>query len=402
MGNNARRLLEYTKEQLLSLLFRYANRTSSKDFTRQSKLGFENTALIILKMVKKSIKAELMSFFYQVDKETEIPSRQAFSQAREKISYRAFKDFFEKSCEVAVTGDAREYKGYRVFAVDGTSFGVGAQSKLSGYFGESTSIKGKAMCRISAVVDVINDSIVNAAVSPYSTGERALAQGEIEELKAVWNALFVFDRGYLSEELIRRIMSNGQKFLMRLASNAGRIAVRDGDGLRRHSFELPGGGTETLLTNIPEEEMSDDELAALYTKRWGAETKYLELKDRIQIDNLSGESANIVLQDIYSALYISNLVSFICYESDETIKDRTMGKENKYEQKTNRTTCISALRNRFIDICLLDNPYKRNIALERLFRDVSRDVIYVNKSKPRPRNKRTIKNSRKHKPKNIL
>ena len=407
MKNNAKTILEYTQQELKSLIFRYTHKTSPRHFTRSSILGFESTALLILHMIKKSIKVELMDYFYQKSKEIEIPSRQAFTQAREKISYLAFKDFFEKSCELAVKSeDAKLYKGYRLFAIDGTSFVVGMLNKLSEYFGQSTSIKGKAMCRISGVVDVCNDCMVNADVSPYSVGERALAIGQIEELKTVSNALFLFDRGYWSPELVGGIIKNGQKFLMRLASNNGKASVTDESGndltLRCYSFILPGGEKETLLTNISEEEMPDEELADLYAKRWGVETKYLELKDRLQIDKLSGESVNIVLQDIYSTLYISNLVAFICYEADEAVRERTTGKGNKYEQKTNRSTCISAIRKRFIDICLLDDPVILDAALERLFNDISKDVTYINKSKPKPRNKRLIKEARRSNFKAVL
>ena len=144
MINNAKELLDYTIRQLRSILFHYEYRTSPEYFSRKSILGFENTAVMILQMVKKSIKVELMNYFYQLDKELEIPSRQAFSEARNKISCLAIKDFFEKSCELAVTGNgARLYKGYRLFAVNGTSFVVGMLEKLSEHFGESTTVTGR-------------------------------------------------------------------------------------------------------------------------------------------------------------------------------------------------------------------------------------------------------------------
>ena len=407
MKKTGNELLSYTREQLLSLVFRYTCKTSAEHFTRKSILDFENTARLILKMIKKSTKAELMDYFYQIDEELEIPSRQALSQAREKISYLAFKDFFDKSCELATKGEeARLYKGYRIFAVDGTSCIVGLLSKLSEYFGQSTTVPGKAMCRISAVVGVLNDCIVNAAVSPFSIGERSLAIEQIKELKSVSNSLYLFDRGYWPPELVCDIINSGQKFLMRLASNTGRTTVTDENGnelkLRRYSFVLPGGNEEILLTNIPEEEMSDDELACLYMKRWGAETKYLELKARLQIDKFSGESANIILQDIYSTMYISNLTAFICFEADEIIEEKTAEKGNKYEQKANRAICIAALRKRFVDLCLLENPVKRGMALERLYNDISKSVTYINKSKPRHRDKYKIKNTRKTNTKSVL
>ena len=399
MTNNVNAAVEYTTKQIGSYLFKIEHRTSPQHFTRESDLGFKNTALLILRLIKKSLKAELMDYFYQHSDVEKIPSRQAFSQAREKLSYLAFKDFFEKTCELAVdNGNDRLYKGYRIFAVDGTVFAVGDLTKLSSYFGATTTIKDKAMCRINAIVDVLNDCIVNASVSPFCVGERALAIDQIKQLEHVRHALFLFDRGYWSPVLAATIMQGGQKFLMRLPSNVHNIVVKDADGnvipLRRYTFVLPGGDTEILLTNIAETEMSDDELAALYTRRWGVETKYLELKDRLQINKLSGESINTVLQDIYATMYVSNLVAFMCYESDEAIKAREADKNNLYKQKTNRTTCISTFRRRFIDICLILDTPTRNDALKRLYQDISKDVVYIGKSKPRPRNVRQIKASR--------
>lgn len=264
MRNAKNLLLNYTRQQIASFMFQLKHKTAEQHFTRESPLGFERVALIILNLVKKSAKVELMNFFHQADKALETPSRQAFTQAREKISFLAIKDFFEKSCELAVNSDgAKLYNGYRLFAIDGTSFIVGKLNKLASYFGESTSVKGSAMCRISGVIDIMNDCIVDALVSPFSVGERALAISQVKQLSPVSNALFLFDRGYWSPELVAAIITNGQKFLMRLASNVGESSVSI-DGLRKYSFSLPSGKTEILLTNLTAEEMPDDELAYLY------------------------------------------------------------------------------------------------------------------------------------------
>ena len=394
MKDKAKELLARTKDRLASIIFKITHRTAPEHFTRKSALNFKNTALLILNLVKKSIKAELMNYFYQVDKEAEIPTRQAFSQAREKISYRAFQDFFELSCQLAVDDDSALFKGYRLWAFDGTSFAVGGLEKLKGYFGESTTLPGKAMCRISGVVDVLEDCIVNASVAPFRTGERALAIAQIKELSAVCRVIYLLDRGYWSPKLVDAVTESGQKFLMRIAKENLEAAIKK--GLRVHTFTLPGGNEEILVTNLSSDEILDDELAWLYAKRWGIETKYLELKARLQIDQFSGESINTVLQDIYSTLYISNLVAFTCSEADKMIRQKTQTKENKYPQKANRSTCIGAYRKRFIDLCCLDDPSSQSAALDKLYKDISRDVSYPGKSKPRPRNKRQIKEARSH------
>jgi hypothetical protein len=359
-----------------------------------------------LNLIKKAIATEIMDYFDKLSEQDELPTRQALSDARNKISYLAFKEFFDESCRLAVGAkEAKTYKDYRLYSCDGTSFFVGDMkyASLREYFDVATTVEGRVMCRIGGIVDVLNDCIVSAMVAPFSRGERSIVIEQIKELCAVKNALFLFDRGYWSPDLIKEILNNKQKFLMRLASNTGNTIVEDELG-ELHAFRkvfvtLPSGEIETLLTNLSEEEVSDEELAWLYTKRWGVETKYLELKSRLEIGNLSGKTANIVLQDIYSTLYISNLVAFISSETDKIIEERTAGKDNKYDQKAKRSRCISALRSRFVKICLNPNPLARAQLLNQLARDISRDVAYIGKSKSKPRSKRKIKEARLRNPK---
>ena len=398
-------LLSYSLKQLTSYVFMVAHRTSAAHFTRECKMGldFKNVMMILLRMVKKSAKVELMDTYYSMDKQASSPSRQAFREAREKISHLAIKDLFDKSCELVVDMDSpKQHLGYRLFAIDGTTFVVGDSNneELVKHFGESSSVKDKAMCRLSCVVDVLDDTIVDAHPAPFNQGERVLAVKQVQKLGGTADALFLFDRGYWSESLVQVIVNNNQKFLMRLQSNNPKTGITDEGGnfvgLRRYSFILPSGTKEILITNISEDEMSDNGLATLYAKRWGIETKYLELKDRLQIDKFSGQSVNIILQDIFATLYISNLVSFIADTANETIKAKTSGKDNKYQQKVNKSVSIAALRTRFIDICLSDSPIQMQIGLVNLQRDIAKNVIYKDKSKPRPRDKRKIKASRQH------
>jgi hypothetical protein len=348
-----------------------------------------------------------MDFFYSADAVQKVPTRQAFSKARDKISYRAFKDFFDKSCELVVDYETPKlYKNYRLMAIDGTSFVVGKLEDLSEYFGTSTTVPGKSMCRISAVVDVLDDSIGNAIVAPFSKGERELAIHQVKSLKNVSNALFLFDRGYWSAKLVADICDNNQKFIMRLQSSNTKSSVTGSDGceinLRRHKFTLPSGIEEVLITNLSTEEMTDNELADLYPKRWGVETKYLELKDRLQIDKFSGTSSNSVLQDIFSTLYMSNLIAFICHSANQIVEEKESAKDNKYKQKVNKSTCIATFRRRFVDICVLDDTIKQQARLDKLYRDLSSCVVYKEKSKSRHRDKRKLKHARAHYRKPIL
>ena len=391
MSKRAIELVNRTKNKIEQRKFVLKHRTAPGHFTKKATLNFKNTSQLILSLIKDTIKVELMNYFDQFEEKIISPSKNAFNLAREKINYSAFKELFSESCDLAIEEDDKTklYKGYRLFANDGTSFIVGPLEKLKEFFGESTTVAGKAICRISGIVDVLNNVIIDAAVSPFSVGERALAIGQIEKLAYITNALYLYDRGYWSSELVACIIKNRQKFLMRLASNTGKTIVRDENGtpypLRRCSFILPNGELEVLLTNIPADEMTDDELIRLYTKRWGIETKYLELKERLHLDVINSSSINIILQDIYSALYFSNLVAFICEDADDIISEKIIGKNYKYDQKANRANCIAILRKRFVRLFLLDDTERQKKEFQHIVDEISRCKTYIGKSKPRPR-----------------
>ena len=115
MKEKLRETVGYTEAQIRSIEFKHTYRRAPAHFSRESKLNFENTAMIVLNAVKKSIKVELMNYFNQTEIEGLSPSRQAFTEAREKIDYNAFRDLFEKTCELSLKDkDAQLFKGYTV------------------------------------------------------------------------------------------------------------------------------------------------------------------------------------------------------------------------------------------------------------------------------------------------
>ena len=59
--------------------------------------------------------------------------------------------------------------------------------------------------------------------------------------------------------------------------------------LRIVTITLENGTKETLLTNLPKELMTIDDLKYIYGKRWGIETNYNTLKNRFYIENYSSK-----------------------------------------------------------------------------------------------------------------
>ena len=109
MSDRAGALIDYTKEQMQSFVFKITHRTLPSHFTQtaNSPLNFRNTMMLLFRMIKKSTKCTakkgggeaefcevkftgvgLMDFFYkaQADKEFEVPSRQAFAKAKRRLT----------------------------------------------------------------------------------------------------------------------------------------------------------------------------------------------------------------------------------------------------------------------------------------------------------------------------
>ena len=72
---------------------------------------------------------------------------------------------------------------------------------------------------------------------------------------------------------------------------------------------LDSGETELLLTGLKDRRMDISAYKDLYFARWGVETKFSELKHKIEIENFTGRRTLTLLQDFYSSVWLSNLIS---------------------------------------------------------------------------------------------
>lgn len=113
--------------------------------------------------------------------------------------------------------------------------------------------------------------------------------------------------------------------------------------LRVIKFELENGTVETLITNIPPQDHTIEELIELYTWRWKIEGKFREIKLLLKVEDFSGKKPVAVKQDFYASLCMSNLVSAIKKESDRMIREENREKKLKHGYQTNRNFLIGQL-----------------------------------------------------------
>ena len=162
--------------------------------------------------------------------------------------------------------------------------------------------------------------------------------------------------------------------------------------IRVLKVEIPGGTTETLLTNLPETLLPRENAAELYFKRWAVETAFDTLKSKLQLENFSGKTEVSVRQDFYATVYLAGFVMICAEDANKIIQDADQSKNLKYTRKANLNRSIYYLRERFWRILLEDDPVVRNALLDHLCHDIAQhpEPIRPGRSPDRktPRNKR--------------
>jgi IS4 transposase len=72
---------------------------------------------------------------------------------------------------------------------------------------------------------------------------------------------------------------------------------KDGPRVRAVQIALKSGEIETLITNLGEEELDYEGCAEFYHRRWGIETTYKTVKQKLELENFSGRLADNIKQD---------------------------------------------------------------------------------------------------------
>ena len=106
----------------------------------------------------------------------------------------------------------------------------------------------------------------------------------------------------------------------------------------------------------------------LYFKRWGVETFYDELKNKLKVEHFSGYSNLSIQQDFKAALFVSNVQTLIVSELEDELKENNQGK--KYEYKINTNMSYGLLKNRVVTLFLNKQSDNENMVkeLKKLFK----------------------------------
>lgn len=200
----------------------FESRFKPSYFTRNRKLTFPMLLQLLLQNRKCSTQCKLDDFFSQTGG-GEHMSQQAFSKARNHFDHTPFQKIFyaTRDGDYADASALGRFLGYLIVAIDGSTVPLPAIPELRVEFGAVGAGATSPAARASIAYDVMNDRIMEADLTPLSQDERTLASAHIQSLSTVIDmggALFIFDRGYASEGLIRQIHGAGARYLFRLRS----------------------------------------------------------------------------------------------------------------------------------------------------------------------------------------
>lgn len=365
-------------------------------------MGFRKLIVFLLSMINQSAQNALERFFITIGEGELVMTQQSFSEARQHLKWGALRELFDLS--VAVTYEAwyEKWHGYRLLAVDGTKVDLPADKGLREYFG-GVGTGGKPPCaQGSMLYDVLNRVVVDARLEPLSVGEGELAERHIEALRGLASfgkELLLFDRGYPSYRLMRKLSEAGVCFVMRVkrgfspeldGAPAGKsrmsIGERKGEAIAVQvcKFELESGEIETLVTNLPGR-LNVKEMKELYGKRWGVETEYDEVKNKLALENFSGRTERTIRQDFYAAMFLSNMAALLYREAQEEAEAAREGKGNKYEYRVNVNHEIGVLKDRVVALLLEEDEGMKQRMLDYVIARLSRRVVPVRPGRSVPR-----------------
>jgi hypothetical protein len=397
-------MIESLKHALHAQSFKEQCRKKKKYFTRKRTLTFPVLVVFLLNMLTKTLQVELDRFF-KVLKGPLSPvkvSKQAFSQARKKLSEQTFILLNERLVEEFYSDNTyRTWKGYRLIGIDGSTAQLPESEEIRQEFGGASNQYGDvmALAKISVAYDVENELGIDAIMAPYRSGERDLALQHLDAIvgfdhrtagrRGHESDLFLFDMGYPALYFIALFILAGKDVVIRtsdaflkevqeaihsdVADQIIRIPIQTPSrplppklkalkpeldpawviSLRVLTIYLEDGTAEYLLTTLLDaKQFAYEGFQGLYAKRWGSETNYDAVKNILEIENFTGKSVLSVRQDFYATVLTNNIQGLIQWELQDEIEGDNQSKARKYQYQLNKNVSIGLLKDTLITLLM--------------------------------------------------
>lgn len=357
-------------------------RKNEKAFTRNRKLSFSQAVVFMLRKSMKSLQNSLNEYFNQIDGNQTTITASAYSQMRKNLSHQIFIDINQKAIVDGVYSDDSEldyYQGFRVLSIDGSKIYLPDSKDIRSEFGEIKNnnqhgtFVSYSGALVSVMYDVLNNIAIDSKLVPAHSSEKKLAEEHIALCKK--DDLIIGDRGYPTYKLCAKILEKNAHFIFRCSKVSFKGAqqlfssdlVENKVVLRRKESSCKGdndileemhvrfvkvildtGEEEVLITSLLDtEKYPREDFKNLYWLRWGIETYFDILKNRLNLENFTGKSSEAVRQDFFSTIMISNYESLMTADAQDKLEAK---ENNKYNQKVNKAVSFNTIKNKVLDL----------------------------------------------------
>ena len=389
------------KTQLLSEELKQEFKVSKKHFTRVRKQTFDRILLLMLNMLRKSLAVEIENFLSFLGHRALTPklTKSAFVQARKKIRPEVFKHLSNTLVREFYTDNdlsVKKWRGFRLLAVDGSTITLPITQELKAYYGEAKNQSATSIvqARSSILYDISNKYVLDGILAPLKQGERELALKHLCYCQE--GDLLIYDRGYPAYDFIHRHIEQNLDYLIRVKVNFNQTTLEFEQSKKKSQVvciypsknaklsdkpysknnpikvrlvrvDLPKGNVEILMTSLLNAKVHPNKIFKdLYNKRWSVETFYDELKNKLKVEHFSGYSNQSILQDFYTALFVSNVQTLI--ESDLQEELQQQNETRKYDYKINTNLSYGFLKNRIVGLFFDESSMEKAVKeLKTLF-----------------------------------
>lgn len=384
---------------------------------RRRKMPIEDLVYSMINRKGLTLKLELRNYMKITHPGVEI-AKPGYLKQRMKLNPEAFKVLYQshnKNFYQDAEVEPYTYKGYLVLAADGSDINIPTTAETVEKYG-SASVRGGKPCAqigLGCIYDVLNRFILDSSINKVKFDEMRVAQEQLSNIKDTigdrYPYMVIMDRGYPSTPAFLKFIDDGIYFVARLKTSdykAEQKALKSNDedveialtkarrrnhigkkeesimmsrdffSLRMVKVNFDNDTSEILATNLPRETFPEECFAEIYHMRWGIETAYEVLKDRLKIEDFTGIKPTLIEQDINSTIYVSNLAEDIICDIEEEDKEH-LKNDYKHTMQINRNLSIGLLKNDLIYILIETDENRKSELLQALYDEIRVNVVPI-------------------------
>ena len=181
-----------------------------------------------------------------------------------------------------------------------------------------------------------------------------------------------------NDELVDVIIDSGRLAHYKGTPDYDLLAGAGNIMLRMVKIPLDSGDCEYLATNLSPDEFSTDEIGKLYTARWGIETAFGTLKNKLTLENFTGTKPILIEQDIYSSIYICNLAEDMIADAETNMAEAPAKcPPRKHPIAINKSFAIGILKDMLIKAILTNDPKRKDALFKEMIAEVKREVLPI-------------------------